>query len=434
MDYLLHSSTRPIAFLNVFIYTVTMNANDPSSQNALQSATLPYFAPLLPWQSALWQRLTHSQLSTTNSLPIDSLQTNNLQTNALTTTNKLPHALLASGMAGIGKREFIWRWIAWQLCHNKPTETACGSCESCNWLLSGTHPDLYILPATSSPTHGMLEEQSNSRDTGKKKSKNKTSNKPKNKANTQATTKIKIDDIRQIQNFVHQGSQNLRICVFDHAENMTLAAANALLKTLEEPRQGVQLILISDHPSLLLATIRSRVQQLPLNQIDHTLANNYVQQQLAQLSSTESILTDYHHASVQSEQLLTLSGYAPLQAVKIAQTPWYQQRKLWLTTWLALRNLTRTAVQASDYWQSQLVLSDFIHLSQVMLMDLQRLSCNLPTHQQDIDFSSISQHNMPNSIGIHALLLTLQEVDQGIKQNVQDKLAYDMLMQSLVDL
>ncbi|MBS9779597.1 MAG: DNA polymerase III subunit delta' [Moraxellaceae bacterium] len=328
-----------------------------------------YFAPIFPWQTQLWQRLTHAE--------------------------NLPHALLASGMQGIGKRQFIWRWVAWQLCQNKSMQTACGHCESCQWLIAGTHPDLRILPPIISED-----------DT--------------KKAKKISQPTIKIDDVREIQNFVHQGSQGLRICVFDHAETMTIASANALLKTLEEPKQNVQLILITDKPTLLLPTIKSRVQQLPLNQIEQSLACQYVEQQLGQTTHIP--------------QLLALSGYAPLQAVKMAQADWYSMRATWLKIWLALRTYQRMPTLASDYWQSQLELADFVRLTQIMLSDLQRLSCNLPTHQQDVDFSEINPQNMPKISDIQKIGQILQEINHSLKQNVQDKLAYDMLMQSLVSL
>ncbi len=330
-----------------------------------------YFAPLLPWQTQLWQRLTHAE--------------------------HLPHALLASGMQGIGKRQFIWRWVAWQLCQqkNEQTQTACGQCESCQWLIAGTHPDLRILPP-------IINEDDNK------------------KAKKPSKPTIKIDDVREIQDFVHQGSHGLRICVFDHAETMTIASANALLKTLEEPKQNVQLILISDKPTLLLPTIKSRVQQLPLNQIEQSLACQYVEQQLGQVSNIP--------------QLLALSGYAPLQAVKMAESNWYSMRSTWLKTWLALRTHQRMPTLASDYWQSQLELADFIRLTQIMMGDLQRLSCHLPTHQQDVDFSEINPQNMPKISDIRNSQRILQEINHSLKQNVQDKLAYDMLMQSLVGL
>ena len=81
-----------------------------------------YFAPLLPWQQTLWSQLTQRVL----------------------TQQFLPHALLAAGMQGMGKRAFVLRLVAWLLCRERDTNPlgACATCESCQWLKSGTHPSL----------------------------------------------------------------------------------------------------------------------------------------------------------------------------------------------------------------------------------------------------------------------------------------------------
>lgn len=363
----------------------------------MESSQLAYFAPLLPWQQALWQRLTNTALQ----------------------NGHLPHAMLASGMAGIGKRAFVWRWVAWQLCHNRVDnpQSACGHCESCQWLTAGTHPNLAVLPQAYLPKsadHQQMVEQ-----TASSKKSDKKANKLQIQKQQNSKPKIKIDDVRAIQDFVHQGSSGMRICVFDHADTMTIAAANALLKTLEEPKQGVQLILITDKPSLLLPTIKSRVQQLPLTDIANAQVIEYVKTAVAHLQLSDE----------QIAQLLHLSANAPLQAVAMAQADWYGMRELWLKTWLSLRSGSRSAVVASDYWQTQLSLEDFIKLSQVMLTDIQRLSLDLPTYQQDMDFSAVT--NTPEVLACSQFNQHLQWVSQSLKQNIQDKLAYDEIIQAL---
>ena len=108
-----------------------------------------------------------------------------------------------------------------------------GVCPSCHWLKVGNHPDLLVLPSASLP--GAHE-------------------------NADDHERIKIDEVRALQEFVHRQSQGLRLVVLDHADSLTVAAANALLKTLEEPRAGVYLWLVTDHPSRLMPTIKSRLQ------------------------------------------------------------------------------------------------------------------------------------------------------------------------------
>ncbi|MDG4870023.1 DNA polymerase III subunit delta', partial [Guyparkeria sp. 1SP6A2] len=73
---------------------------------------------------------------------------------------------------------------------------------------------------------------------------------------------IRIDPIREVNRFVSQTAQQggYRVIVVSPAEAMNIAAANALLKSLEEPGEKTLFILLSDVPSRTLPTIRSRCQ------------------------------------------------------------------------------------------------------------------------------------------------------------------------------
>ncbi len=365
-----------------------------------------YFAPLLPWQQTLWTQLTER---------------------VLTPPQSLPHALLAAGMQGMGKRAFVWRLVAWLLCRVRDQHPlgACGTCESCQWLKSGTHPSLQVLPAASMPINAERRESSEAfRSTAKK---NKTDNKSA-KAISNAALTIKVDDIRALQPFIYQGGQGMRICVLDHAEQMTIAAANALLKTLEEPQAQVHLLLISDTPAQLLPTIKSRVQQLPLQNIEPSVAHDYVTNALGSTVNREVV------SPVQMAQLLQLANGAPLAAIDLAKATWYSKRALWLTTWQALRSGKRSSVAASDYWQAQLVIADFIKLSELMLLDIRRVCLGLTSRQQDIDLSSALETYQPTDSTLETLASHLQQTKMALQQNVQEKFAYDKLMQALAQL
>ncbi len=357
-----------------------------------------YFAPLLPWQQGLWAQLTER---------------------ALTPPNHLPPALLAAGMQGMGKRAFVWRLVAWLLCYEQRSHPsgACGQCKSCQWLRSGTHPSLQVLPTASLPV---------SADHSQQESKAKSSKSA--KAASKATLKIKVDDIRAMQPFIYQGGQGMRICVLDHAEQMTIAAANALLKTLEEPQSQVHLILISDVPAQLLPTIKSRVQQLPLQTIDHKIAHDYVTDKLGSTINREAV------GPSAITQLLQLANGAPIAAISLAQAPWYNKRTLWMTTWQALRVGKRSSIAASDYWQSQLSITEFIKLSELMLLDIRRISLGLESMQRDVDMSAPLAKYQPSDSALNSLTLSLQGIKVSLHQNVQEKFAYDKLMQDLAQL
>ena len=355
-----------------------------------------YFAPLLPWQQSLWSQLTLRVLQ----------------------QQSLPHALLAAGMQGMGKRAFVWRLVAWLLCRERDSHPtgACGTCESCQWLRSGTHPSLQVLPLVSMPLsaeHADNKEKSGSTAKDKKSSK------------TASDLKTKVDDIRALQPFIYQGGQGMRICVLDHAEKMTIAAANALLKTLEEPQSQVHLFLISDAPAQLLPTIKSRVQQLALQTIESSVAAAYVTQALGSTINREAVGDSAIH------QLIQLSNGAPLAAIALAQTPWYSKRALWLTTWQALRSGKRSSIAASDYWQNQLDIKAFIQLSELMLLDIRRVCLGLNELQKDMSLSEILASYQPIDSALETFATSLQQTKIALQQNVQEKFAYDKLMQEL---
>lgn len=359
-----------------------------------------YFAPLLPWQQALWSQLT----------------------DRVTRQQTLPHALLAAGMQGMGKRAFVWRLVAWLLCRERAThpQGACATCDSCQWLRSGTHPSLQTLPLISMPVS--IDNIEAKEKAGKKNTKT-TSN---------SALKIKVDDIRALQPFIYQGGQGLRICVLDHAEQMTVAAANALLKTLEEPQAQVHLFLISDSPAQLLPTIKSRVQQLALQTIEPAVAMDYITQALGATVNREAV------SPAGLRQLIQLANGAPLAAIALANAPWYSKRALWLTTWLALRSGKRSSVAASDYWQSQLSIIEFIQLSELMLLDIRRVCLGLAVLQQDINWTALTSDqadgSTPDDSAIAAFFHHLQQSKVALQQNVQEKFAYDKLMQELARL
>ncbi|MDE0054471.1 MAG: hypothetical protein OXT64_09505 [Gammaproteobacteria bacterium] len=83
---------------------------------------------------------------------------------------------------------------------------------------------------------------------------------------------VRIDQVRDIGEFMHQTARRgaAKVAVLNRADRMTVNAANALLKTLEEPSSGGFLILVTDAPDRLPATVRSRCQRIPVFAADQT--------------------------------------------------------------------------------------------------------------------------------------------------------------------
>src|SRR5450830_1597265 len=178
---------------------------------------------LYPWQLALWQQLSASR-------------------------DKLPHALLLKGQAGLGKLDFAVALSQSLLCEiPAPDGLACGHCASCGWFLQGNHPDYRLL--TPEQVTGEDEESPVSKTTKTKK------------------TQILINQVRELGSFFslssHRGS-GLRVVLIHPAEALNDASANSLLKLLEEPPEGVIFILVSHQPQRLLATITSRCHKIDM--------------------------------------------------------------------------------------------------------------------------------------------------------------------------
>lgn len=366
-----------------------------SDETAVDSSV--YFNEILPWQAQAWDNLVARY-------------------------HRLPHGLLFSGMQGIGKRAFAWRFVAWLLCDNRESQLqgACGQCQSCLWLMSGTHPDLLVLPAASlpvSPDADSANENSHS-----KKSK-KSSAAP---AKAVSKTSIKVDDIRALQPFISQGSMGRRVCVIDNADMMTVAAANALLKTLEEPRDGIHLLLITDMPTKLLPTIKSRVQQVGIDNMQVDAAKGY----LADIIRSKQLIDVQDQAvlSQQIDQVLRLANGAPLAALDMLTADWYQHRDTWIKVWLALRAGKRSSTAASDYWQKTLALDGFIKLSEFMLMDFSRQCLGIDALQEDLDLNRYPSIQSLSLDVIQRVMSDINDVKLATHQNVQEKMAYDKLL------
>ena len=161
------------------------------------------------------------------------------------------HALILHGGAGSGLLELALRLAQAWLCEQAPGP--CDQCPSCHLTIAHTHPDLkVVLPETLQQAlnwHGGDSEG----DAGDGDSKSK--RKP--------SKDIKVEAVRQAIDWAHSSSGRGRgkVLVFHPADAMNTVAANALLKTLEEPGQGVRLLLCVDDPERLLPTIRSRCQR-----------------------------------------------------------------------------------------------------------------------------------------------------------------------------
>lgn len=177
----------------------------------------------------------------------------------LANPQQLAHALLVRGPRGIGKLAFAQELAKSLLCEKpNPDGHACGACRGCQWIASGNHPDLRIL----APQSALLADESEA-DGDKAGESPSAGTKAKE---VKASPWITIDQVRELGDFIsvssHRGGR--KVIVVCPAEAMNLAAANAMLKNLEEPPANTHFILVSHRPQRLLRTIVSRCRQLHL--------------------------------------------------------------------------------------------------------------------------------------------------------------------------
>ncbi|NBW00321.1 MAG: hypothetical protein EBR85_01160 [Betaproteobacteria bacterium] len=202
-----------------------------------------------------------------------------------------PSALMLIGPSGIGKTGFGREIAAALLCESPLIEdrSACGVCRSCQWMLTGQHPDFrWVQPDALAAELGNPEESAE--DLGSAESTEVGAGEKKK------SQEIRIEQIRSLSGFANVGAHRggLRVVLVNPANRMNYAAANALLKTLEEPTENLMFILVADGLRGIPPTILSRCRRLRLPISDDEVAriqleNNESAQWLLEVITAESV-------------------------------------------------------------------------------------------------------------------------------------------------
>jgi DNA polymerase III subunit delta' len=213
---------------------------------------------IFSWQKEQWQHLWRAKLE-----------------------NRLAHAWVFVGISGTGKSVFADHFTRALLCQNVNSEgESCDTCHACRLMAGRVHPNiLWIEPEKAV---------------------------------------IKIDQIREVANFVNESSLQgkYRMVIMNPANAMNANAANALLKTLEEPSQDAILILISDQNGHLPPTILSRCQRLFFPRPPTPLAIEWLHRQLRHAKKN----------TLDPELMLNLAQGAPLSAWQFMQEETFSVR------------------------------------------------------------------------------------------------------------
>jgi DNA polymerase-3 subunit delta' len=171
---------------------------------------------------------------------------------------RLPHAILIESKSELIGAPFIWHLTMLLLCNNSLNIDPCGQCQSCSLMMANTYPDFSFVTLTQD-------------------SKTKKTNK-----------NIKIEQIRNLIHEVYltRRYDNLKVVVIHPAEKMSIAGANSILKTLEEPAPYSLILLLTHNKGKVPVTIRSRCLVLTLEHPERSVALDWLEQN--GLNETES--------------------------------------------------------------------------------------------------------------------------------------------------
>jgi DNA polymerase III subunit delta' len=289
-------------------------------------------------------------------------------------TNRLPHALLLTGLAGVGKTQFAQHAIRTLLCLQQTAADDC-NCHACALINNSAHPNvLWIEPEKSGQA-------------------------------------IKVEQIRVITDFIHQSSleKGYRIVVIHPAHDMNLSAANALLKTLEEPAPESLIFLLSHQESLLPATILSRCQRLVFSKPKKELALSWLTQQI-------------NEKNIDCELLLNLAHGAPFAALQLAHDNLNHRKELF-TVLINLQHKKINALAAANHIQEMetLLILDFLLSWFIDLLRLQFGNANVTNKDYENELLTLTQRTQPqNNIKmLEYIQLTCAHIKRGFNLNKQ---------------
>ncbi|MBL8517842.1 MAG: DNA polymerase III subunit delta' [Betaproteobacteria bacterium] len=244
---------------------------------------------------------------------------------------RMPHAVLLTGREGFGKVEFARALAQSMLCEQPAAGgLACGACPACGWFGEGNHPDYReVLP------DNLVEDEPDAEAVA-------TDAKPEKKS-----AAITVDQIRALQQFITLSTHRAgwRVLVLHPAEAMNPQAANALLKTLEEPTPHTLMLLVTDQAGRLMPTVRSRCQVVTVPGCEP--------------SAAEAWLVEQGLSGRVAQDVLAQAGGAPLLALAWADEAWQDSRRQVLTAlaeperadWLQLAGaLEKTDLKPILHW------------------------------------------------------------------------------------
>lgn len=261
----------------------------------------------------------------------------------LLAAKRLPNSLLFAGEEGIGKKSFAIEIAKSFVCRNPQNGEACDECVACKRAV------VFNLP------------KSDDRDAYKKVI---FSEHPDIGLVIPYNKNIFVDAIRELEtesNFLPYEA-NARFFIIDDAEKMNDAAANALLKTLEEPTKTSHIFLITAHPAALLPTIRSRCQIVRFAPVEEKEIEDHLLETQKFTQNDAGLLANLSRGSLGRAFSMDLGKYHEQRAMmlKVLETLVHKQNRA---------VLLKTAEEISDARNKEFY-EDFLNILQTLIHDV----------------------------------------------------------------
>ncbi|MEW6733304.1 MAG: DNA polymerase III subunit delta' [Acidobacteriota bacterium] len=306
------------------------------------------------------------------------------------TSGRVPGALIFAGPEGVGKRTFAMELAKSLNCtEREPTGESCDKCVTCRRIDAGLFADVRVITAD-----GQF---------------------------------IKIDQVREVIGEIYyrpfEGQQ--RIYIFESAERLREQAANALLKTLEEPPATAMIILITASPEALLPTIRSRAPQLRFAPLTR--------------AAMESFLSaNYPRPTADIQLLVRLANGSIGRAIGIDLSQYREQRKecLELLDLLVRQRHQLRLLKAAEYFgrKERPEFEARLELLLVLLRDL--LCCRLELPDELVNFDIAARLKELAQVSDFRFIADLTEqlttLQRELVRNLNRQLALEAIFLNLV--
>ena len=311
------------------------------------------------------------------------------QWNAAISHDHKPQAVIVSGTEGTGKSELLQQITADLVCR-QVSSGHCGECQNCTLHKQGYHPDVHCV-----------EPEKNV---------------------------VKVKMIRELTEFFTSTPHcsDYKIAVINQAECMNVAAANALLKVLEEPPSRGILFLLTDSKHQLMPTIKSRCISLDvlITPTEKTKLSAWLQGQLSSESGNQTVSDE---RSI--KDALTLSDYQPKSALNLLKNNQLEEFKIQLDGLFAAFNqdlsVSVVAKQMIDSQNS----NNWAYLQRYCM---QLLKSNFNQNQHEIYTNHPLNQLIKKSPKVIHIIIKITYLIQQIMLNLNTQIKDQLLLESML--